>query len=100
MNAHRRSPARPCHETSTSSSLSAAMDFTGYRHSPATRPTTVITHLHQRGGALVDEGGPSVADSVRRSASRPSQHAIDTPSRTTACTAALKPMHLAVIISE
>ena len=29
MNAHRRSPARPCHETSTSSSASAAIDLTG-----------------------------------------------------------------------
>jgi hypothetical protein len=43
MNAHRRSPASPCHETSTSASSSPAMDFTGYRHSPATRPTTVMS---------------------------------------------------------
>jgi hypothetical protein len=41
-NAQRRSPAKPAHETSTSSSGSAAIDLTGYRHSAATRPTSVI----------------------------------------------------------
>ena len=63
MNAHRRSPARPCHETSAPSSASAAMDFTGYRHSAATRPTTVMTASIDLEGALtgaagVERGGP------------------------------------------
>src|SRR5215510_4144847 len=38
--AHRRSPATPCHPTSTRSSASGAIDLTGYRHSAATRPTS------------------------------------------------------------
>ena len=41
-NAQRRSPAKPCQDTSISSSGSAAIDLTGYRHSAATRPTSVI----------------------------------------------------------
>jgi hypothetical protein len=50
MNPHRRSPSRPFHETSTSARDSAAMDFTGNRHSAATRPITVMNCLH-RGGS-------------------------------------------------
>src|SRR3569833_318462 len=41
MNAQRRSPAKPCQDTSASDSLSAAIDLTGYRHNPTTRPTCV-----------------------------------------------------------
>ena len=41
-NAQRRSPANPCQDTSISASGSAAIDLTGYRHSAATRPTSVI----------------------------------------------------------
>jgi hypothetical protein len=48
-NAHRRSPATPAQEMSALVSGSAAMDFTGYRHSPATMPA----------------GPPALAASVR-----------------------------------
>src|SRR5215469_10410533 len=72
MNAHRRSPARPCHETSALSSCSPAIDFTGYRHSPATRPTTVMT-------ASTDSKAPlPVQWSAERGGGDPSQR-LSTP---------------------
>src|SRR6516164_3272618 len=76
MNAHRRSPARPCHDTSTLSSCSPAMDFTGYRHSPATRPTTVMTASTDSKAPLPMQWVSSVAEEIRRSAPRPVHHAI------------------------
>src|SRR5215475_2490129 len=62
MNAQRRSPARPCHETSATSRRSPAMDFTGYRHSAATRPTTVMTASIEQKAPLPVIRVSSVAD--------------------------------------
>jgi hypothetical protein len=56
------------------------MDFTGYRHNPATQPTTVMTASINLEGALAAERGmSSVADLSRRSASRHLQDATRAP---------------------
>src|ERR1019366_10384727 len=76
-NAHMRSPATPAQERYAVVSASAAMDFTGYRQSPVTMPTCrpapvgviPLKVCLRSGGALVRRC-PSVADQVRRSASR------------------------------
>src|SRR5436190_248303 len=56
--AQRRSPLRPCHDTSVSSRLSLAIDLTGYRHNEATRPTS-------RAG-MADRTAAQVSQAVER----------------------------------
>src|SRR6266571_2173550 len=78
MNAQRRSPASPCQDTSTESSASAPIDLTGYRNSPATRPTTSPTSclLHGRRPSSRGVPEPSVADQgpSQRLSARPAQN--------------------------
>ena len=58
-NAQRRSPANPAQPTSTAYSASAAIDLTGYRHSPATRPTSPALTRPYPDGRM-----PEIKDSI------------------------------------
>src|SRR5207245_2097474 len=66
-NAHRRSPTMPAQDSETLVRPSAAMDFTGYRHSPVTVPTgtpALVTVVPRMFASLLEGALDRVCPSV------------------------------------